>query len=81
VSELDIHDATVDDVAAGEAVADQPEAELADLEAPEADVVEQHRVVGPDAPRFGPDHVPLDADEADVAEQSVDVALDDDDYR
>jgi hypothetical protein len=72
VSEMDIHDQ----------IADDTEADLqTDLEAPEADVVEQHQVIRPDGPRFDLDHVPLDADEADVTEQSQAVALDEDDYR
>ena len=86
MSETHIPDVTVDDVEPAEAVDDQAGefadlAELPDLEAPEADVVEQHQTVRPDGPRFELDHVLLDADEADVAEQSQDVGPDEDDYR
>jgi hypothetical protein len=77
---MDIHDATVDEVEDEGTDAELVEAE-ADLEAPEADTVEQHQAVGPDHPRFAREHVPLDADEADVAEQSQIVEPYEDEYR
>ena len=60
---------------------EQPDDDV-DIEAPEADVAEQHAEVAPDAPRdaITPD-VPLDADPADVVEQEREVGYDDDDYR
>jgi len=73
VSEMDIHDATVDET--------EVEGAETDLEAPEADTVEQHQVVGPDARRWTLDHLPADADEYDATEQSQVVAIDEDDYR
>jgi hypothetical protein len=77
VSEMDIHEETADDTEVEEAETDLQ----TDLEAPEADVVEQHQLVGPDGPRPDLDHLPPDADEADVTEQRQVVALDEDDYR
>jgi hypothetical protein len=53
-----------------------------DIEAPEADVVEQHTEVSPDeAPDNRTSERPLDADPADVSEQEREVGYDDDDYR
>jgi len=53
-----------------------------DIEAPEADVAEQHTEVAPDAPRDNPQaDVPLDADPADVSEQEREIGYADDDYR
>ncbi len=53
-----------------------------DIEAPEADVAEQHAEVAPDGPRDNaPAEIPLDADPADVSEQEREVGYDDDDYR
>jgi hypothetical protein len=53
-----------------------------DIEAPEADVAEQHTAAVPDEPRdTAPEEVPLDADPADVSEQTREVGYDDDDYR
>jgi hypothetical protein len=53
---------------------------LLDLEAPEADAIEQWVAVrgSESAPA---DHMPFDADEADAAEQLRIVELDEDDYR
>lgn len=51
------------------------------IEAPEADAVEQHQLVTVPEDRRWPEHVPFDADPADVAEQERTVELDDDDYR
>jgi hypothetical protein len=53
-----------------------------DIEAPEADVAEQHTEVAPDQPRDDrrPD-IPLDADPADVSEQAREIGYDDEDYR
>ena len=51
-----------------------------DVEAPEADAVEQHTPVrGTD--NGAVDAVPLETDEADVADQRRTVELDEDDYR
>jgi hypothetical protein len=75
---MDIHDVTVDDVDDESAAADLAEP---DIEAPEADLVEQHQIVGPDRSQFDLDHLPLDANEADVAEQNLVVPEDEDDYR
>jgi hypothetical protein len=56
-----------------------------DLEAPTADAVEQAQIVADDDEEpFGDDEpleIPLDANEADAAEQHRTVELDDDDYR
>ena len=51
---------------------------MADIEAPEADVVEQEQVVTNEPPR--PQHVsvPLDVNEADALEQAVPFVLDED---
>jgi hypothetical protein len=58
---------------------DEPEL---DLEAPEADVAEQHTEAAPDEPQDRlPTEIPLDADPADVSEQQREVGYDDDDYR
>jgi hypothetical protein len=56
-------------------------AEEISIEAPEADAVEQHQLVKVAEDRRWPEHVPFDADPADVAEQERTVDLDDDDYR
>ena len=55
-----------------------------DMEAPEADAIEQHQEViddEEDAAGTGPRSVPFDVDEADAAEQERSVGFDDDDYR
>jgi hypothetical protein len=53
-----------------------------DIEAPEADVAEQHTEVAPDAPSDDREpELPLDADPADVAEQQREVGYADDEYR
>ena len=52
-----------------------------DLEAPEADAVEQHQPVRPEDADHSLDRVPFDVDEYDAAEQSRVVELDEDDYR
>ena len=61
----------------------QPDGPISDdLEAPEADAVEQATLANPvDAPRTARVAVPLEANEADVAEQSVVVEDPDEDYR
>ena len=51
-----------------------------DLEAPEADAIEQWATVQ-EPEKATADHIPFDADEADAAEQSMVVELDEDDYR
>ncbi|GAA4597239.1 hypothetical protein GCM10023194_71490 [Planotetraspora phitsanulokensis] len=52
------------------------------IEAPEADAVEQHQLAQSSGEDRWPEHVPFDADPADVAEQerAVDVG-DDEEYR
>jgi hypothetical protein len=55
-----------------------------ELDEPVADVVEQHQEVVPDEDEpdeTEADEVPLEANEADVAEQARTVRLSDDDYR
>jgi hypothetical protein len=52
-----------------------------DLETPDADAVEQHTPVLEEVDPIWPDRIPFDADEADVADQSRIVEIDDDDYR
>lgn len=52
-----------------------------DLEAPEADAAEQHTPVREQEDPRWPDHIPPDANEADVADQSRVVEIDEDDYR
>ncbi|GLZ06976.1 hypothetical protein Acsp03_44420 [Actinomadura sp. NBRC 104412] len=53
-----------------------------DEEAPEADAAEQRAPVGGEEGATGwPGQVPFDANEADAAEQSWVVELDEDDYR
>ncbi|MGH3365719.1 MAG: hypothetical protein ACRDOY_00760 [Nocardioidaceae bacterium] len=52
-----------------------------DLEAPENDVLEQHRPAGDDAQRAGRREPPLEADAADAAEQDLDADADEDEYR
>jgi hypothetical protein len=74
VSEGDVHEADVEE-------APESEEDLMDsIEAPEADIVEQHTVVIDDGDN-GLDQVPFDVDEGDAAEQSRVVELDEDDYR
>jgi hypothetical protein len=51
-----------------------------DIEAPEADAFEQHRLVREDNDRPG-NPIPYDVNEADAAEQGRVVELDEDDYR
>jgi hypothetical protein len=56
---------------------------MSDMDAPEADVVEQHTPVSPDADQTDPvvrvsEHRPLEANEADVLEQEEEVPIDDD---
>jgi hypothetical protein len=55
-----------------------------ELDEPVPDVIEQHQEVVPDedeADETEPDELPLEADEADVAEQAREVRLGDDEYR
>jgi hypothetical protein len=55
-----------------------------ELNEPVPDVIEQHQEVVPDedeADETELDELPLEADEADVAEQAREVRLSDDDYR
>jgi hypothetical protein len=60
----------------------EPESPIEDVEAPEADAVEQHAEAGPDEPEDRlPAEVPLDADPADVSEQQREVGYDEDEYR
>jgi hypothetical protein len=51
------------------------------LEAPEADAVEQQTAVGDTEPTPPPGASRWDADEGDLAESSLEVGYDDDDYR
>jgi hypothetical protein len=51
------------------------------LETPDADAAEQHTSVHEEVDHIWPDQIPLDADEADVADQSRIVEIDEDDYR
>ena len=74
MSERDLHaDGSI------ETPGDREEAAM-DIEAPEADTVEQHRPLGEsgDEP---PRTTPLDVDEADAADQSRVIELDEDEYR
>ena len=73
MSEMDVHgDEEI-------LVPDSPEAAEIDLEAPEADAVEQHTPIESEPePAVEP---ALDVDEADRFEQQQVVALDEDDYR
>jgi hypothetical protein len=58
-----------------------PDPDEVDIEAPEADVAEQHTEVDP-RPRDNPNpDIPLDANPADVSEQEREVGYDDEDYR
>ena len=54
-----------------------------DIEAPEADMLEQHTATGGDRGRSGRRHAPLEANDADAAEQDREDVFDDDedDYR
>jgi hypothetical protein len=55
-----------------------------ELDEPVADVLEQHQEVVPDEDESDEtelEELPLEADEADVAEQAREVRLSDDDYR
>ena len=53
-----------------------------ELERPEADAVEQHQDAIPGAEEPDQRHeLPLEADEADAADQNRDLGLDEDDYR
>jgi hypothetical protein len=55
-----------------------------ELDEPVPDVIEQHQEVVPDEDEPDEtelDELPLEADEADVAEQAREVRLSDDDYR
>lgn len=72
MSEMDVHgDEEI-------LVPDSPEAAEIDLEAPEADAVEQHTPIEPAPAAVEP---APDVDEADRFDQQQVVALDEDDYR
>jgi hypothetical protein len=73
MSEMDIRPEDLDDEL------DRVETADLDIEAPEADAVEQRTPV--QAIREHRDRVPLEVDPADAAEQNRIVELDDDDYR
>lgn len=75
-------DIRVEDLEADEEIydlAEQEEVEI-DIEAPEADAAEQHRIVGETVDHL-PTSIPDDVDPADAAEQSRVVEFDEDDYR
>jgi hypothetical protein len=57
------------------------DAEPVGVETPEDDAVEQHIPVRPQGETTWTLEVPLDADEADAADQEHTVELDEDDYR
>ncbi len=76
MSEMDIRPDELDDVVEP---ADSPDAAEFDIEAPEADAVEQHRSVRTGEERR--ERIPFDVDPADAAEQDRVVELDEDDYR
>ncbi len=60
-----------------------PEAAPLDIEAPEADAVEQHQDLRESRVAHTPllHRIPFDVDEADVADQNRVVEFDEDDYR
>lgn len=51
---------------------------MPDIEAPDADVIEQQQDITDDAPRPDRVDVPLDVNEADAIEQAIPFVLDDD---
>ncbi len=77
MSEMDIRPDDLDDDVIG--AVDEPDAAEFDIEAPEADAVEQHRSVRTVEERR--ERLPFDVDPADAAEQARVVELDEDDYR
>jgi hypothetical protein len=60
---------------------------MPDMETPEADAAEQEQVVtapaveGEELPRSARDEAPLEVDEGDLVESTLEVPLDDDDWR
>jgi hypothetical protein len=74
MSEMDVRPQDVDDDER-----DRVETSELDIEAPEADVAEQRRLV--QAAEDQRDQTPFEVDPADAAEQSRVVDLDEDDYR
>ncbi|RJL33647.1 hypothetical protein D5H75_11980 [Bailinhaonella thermotolerans] len=67
----------------GDSFADEEDPMTDDIEAPEADAVEQHQRLDPpdDLPGGYPRSVPFDVDPADAADQEREVRLDEDEYR
>ena len=74
MSEMDLHS---DDEVQGPGTSEESEM---DIEAPEADAVEQHTPIRATEDTAG-DSVPLETSEAYVADQRRTVELDEDDYR
>lgn len=73
-------DALEQEQSAGDAEAAVEEPAEVDLEAPEADAVEQSRAVAGARPPVRRE-LPAEADEADAADQALEVELDEDEYR
>ncbi|MEU9888331.1 hypothetical protein AB0M95_13885 [Sphaerisporangium sp. NPDC051017] len=77
MSEMDVHgnEVPLDELEPLDDVADE-----FDTEVPEADAVEQHRIIGGERQAWVLE-VPYDADPADAADQWRTVDLEDDEYR
>ncbi|GAA3129713.1 hypothetical protein GCM10010466_20580 [Planomonospora alba] len=77
MSEMDVNESTLEEI--DDTVSEEAPVETG-LETPEADAAEQYQEVRPTRQSW-PDRIPLDANPADVVEQSHEVELDEDDYR